>query len=46
MRHLRVWCKKFAMIPINTANHTFNLIFGDVAGEIEKSMYRVRKKVA
>ena len=29
-RHLRVWCKKFARIPVNTAGHTFLLIAGDL----------------
>jgi hypothetical protein len=46
LRHLRVWCKRFAMIPINTAGHTFDLIFGDIQGEIEKSLIRIRRRVA
>jgi hypothetical protein len=28
--HMRVWCKKFIRVPINTASHTFSLIVGDL----------------
>lgn len=45
VRHLRVWCKKFALIPVNTAKHTFDLIFGDIEGEIAKSVRRTRLKL-
>jgi hypothetical protein len=43
--HMRVWCKKFIRIPINTASHTFSLIVGDLKKQMEASVKKIRKKL-
>jgi hypothetical protein len=42
---MRVWFKKFVRIPINTADHVFKLIAGDMKGYIETSINRIREKL-
>lgn len=42
--HMRVWLKKFACIPINTASHTFELIAGDQKQTLLASFQKVRLK--
>lgn len=43
--HMRVWIKKFIRVPINTANHTFRLIAGDLKEEVVQSIARTRAKL-
>ena len=42
---MRVWCKKFARIPINTAGDIFNLIAGDLKGKAEAAQEKIRRKL-
>jgi hypothetical protein len=44
--HMRVWCKKFARIPINTAGHTFELIAGDLKTRVETTHRKVKRKLS
>jgi hypothetical protein len=43
--HMRVWCKKFARIPINTAGHTFNMIAGDLKAHAKASHNKIKRKL-
>jgi hypothetical protein len=43
--HMRVWCKKFARIPINTAGHTFNLIAGDLKAHVKACHKKTKRKL-
>ncbi|CAN5950148.1 unnamed protein product, partial [Sphagnum jensenii] len=43
--HLRVWFKRFVRIPVNTADHTYKLIAGDLTGVIRWSAARFKRKL-
>jgi hypothetical protein len=43
--HMRVWCKKFARIPVNTANNTFLLVAGDIKGKAKAAYTKVKAKL-
>lgn len=43
---MRVWLKRFARIPINTADHTFIMIAGDLRAEAVASIARIKENLA
>jgi hypothetical protein len=43
--HMRVLLKRFARIPINTANHTLVLLAGDMKAQMNWSVHRTRNRL-